>query len=231
MPLPDRREDEGDPPGPIGPVNARLPSIRDGEPPMPVRTQKYVPPPPVSARPAAAGGAAAVWLQLAMTVAMFIYVMVTDANELPPEWVLALIFIGIWIIPQEVLNALVPGFVHRWLAGRRRQSLLRSSKLATVQTDSGDTWITHVPSIPADGASPAAVRFPFRIGAGLIALLCMAVATLSPGDSPLLERLICFAGGVAFGGIALVPDGDLTRMIPRISRAPRLPAGDGDGAG
>ena len=35
---------DGVTPGLIGSVNPRLPSIRDGEPPMPARTQKYVPP-------------------------------------------------------------------------------------------------------------------------------------------------------------------------------------------
>lgn len=232
MLLPDRGEDEGDPPGLTGPASSRLPSSRDADPPMPARTHKYVPPPPVTVRKAAGDPMAAVWLRLAMIVAVFVYMMATDAKELPPGWVLGLIIVGIWNIPQKVLNAVIPGFVHRWLASRRRQSLLRSGQPVLVQTDPGDTWITHVPSIRANDANRTSVRLPFRVAAAMIALPCMFLAMVSGGEIPLFDRLIFFAMGAAFGGIALVPGGDVRRMFPRISRAaPHLPGGDPDDGG
>jgi hypothetical protein len=227
MLLPDRGEDDGDPPGLVGPVDPRLPSIRDGEPPMPPRTQKYVPPPPVSVRTVPTDALTSVWMRLAMLVAMIVYAVAADAKDAPPEWMLALVSVAIGIIPDKVLNALIPPPLRRWVAGRPRRALLGSAKLVTIQTDAGDTWITHVPSIPVSHAGPEPVRWPFRVMSGLIALLCMIVAMIAPGEIPLLARLVGFAVGAVFGGIALVPDGDVTRMLPRISTGPRLPPAGG----
>ena len=96
-----------------------------------------------------------------------------------------------------------------------------------IQTDSGDTWITHVPSIVAEDAH-STVRGPFRAMSVLLALLFMLMAMVPAVDTSLSMRIISFLGGVVFGAIALVPAGDVRRMLPRISTAPRLPAAGGD---
>lgn len=208
MLLPDRGEpDDGITPGLTAPLHPRLPSIRDGEPPMPARTQKYVPS-PVADLP---GSDPAVrWVRMAMLLAMFVILL----SEAAPEWVAAVLLLAVWTIPGRELQRLIP------------KALRQQPRL--IQTDSGDTWITHVPSIVAEDAERT-VRLPFRVMSGPIALLFMLLAILPAGDMSLFERVASFLGGVVFGAIALVPAGDLKRMVPRISTAPRLSApGDAD---
>ena len=207
MLLPDRGEpDDGITPGLIGPLHPRLPSIRDGEPPMPARTQKYVPSPDADLP----GFDPAVrWARVALLLALFVILLL----EWSPAWVNAVLLLGAWMIPDRALQRLIP------------KSLRQQPRL--IQTDSGDTWITHVPSIVAEDADRS-VRLPFRVMSGSIALICMLLAMLPFDEVTLFVRVAAFLGGVVFGGIALVPAGDLTRMVPRISTAPRLSAPDGD---
>ncbi|HEX9937957.1 MAG TPA: hypothetical protein VGB15_12575 [Longimicrobium sp.] len=206
MLLPDRGEpDDGVTPGLIGPLQPRLPSIRDAEPPAPARTQKFVP--PAQADPPVIGPAVR-WARVAMLLAMFVILW----SEAAPEWVAAALLLAVWTIPDRVLQRLIPK--------RLRQ------EPRVIQTDSGDTWITHVPSIAAD--ADRNVRLPFRVMSGLIALSCMLLAIFPLDAATLFVRLTWFVVGVVFGAIALVPAGDLDRIIPRISTAPRLPAPGGD---
>lgn len=205
--MPDRGEpDDGVTPGLIGPLQPRLPSIRDAEPPAPARTQKFVP--PAQADPPVIDPAVR-WARVAMLLAMFVILW----SEAAPEWVAAALLLAVWTIPDRVLQRLIPK--------RLRQ------EPRVIQTDSGDTWITHVPSIAAADADRN-VRLPFRVMSGLIALSCMLLAIFPVDGMTLFVRLTWFVVGVVFGGIALVPAGDLERMIPPISTAPRLPAAGGD---
>jgi hypothetical protein len=96
-----------------------------------------------------------------------------------------------------------------------------------IQADSGETWITHVPSIVVEDADRN-VRLPFRVMSGLIALMFMLLTMLPFDEMTLFVRVAGFLGGVVFGGIALVPAGDVRRIVPRISTAPRLPVAGGD---
>ncbi len=207
MLLPDRGEpDDGITPGLIGPVNPRLPSIRDGEPPMPARTQKHVPPAhaDLPRYDPAVGWARAVLLGAALAVVLSI--------ELP-WWAFSLVLLAPCMITDKALQRLLPK--------RLRQ------QPRVVQTDSGDTWITHVPSIVAEDAH-GIVRGPFRAMSALIALLFMWMAMVPAVDMSLSMRIMSFLGGVVFGAITLVPAGDVRRMLPRISTAPPLPAPGGD---
>lgn len=212
MLLPDRGEPgDGVTPGLIAPLNPRLPSVRDGEPPTPVRTQKYVPPPladsPGLDHPAA-------WMRIALFLVWFVFVLVQE----PSLWVVALLYLVIWAIPGKVLKRLIP-------APLRRDPTL-------IQGDSGDTWITHVPSILVEDASRNTVRLPFRVLSALIALASMLLAMEMDDQASLFVRITFFLCGMVFGGVALVPDGDLRRMVPRFSSHARLPApGDDTDAG
>jgi hypothetical protein len=207
MLLPDRGEpDDGVTPGLIGPLQPRLPSIRDAEPPMPARTQKYAPSP--AADPPVIDPAVS-WVRVAMLLAMFVILW----SEAAPEWVAAVLLLAVWTIPGRVIQRLIP------------KSLRQEPRV--IQADSGDTWITHVPSIAAAEADRA-VRLPFRVVSGAIALLCMLLAMLPFDEVPLFVRIASFLGGAVFGGIALVPAGDLKRIVPPISTSPRLPAAGGD---
>jgi hypothetical protein len=154
-----------------------------------------------------------------MFVALIVYLMVTDAGEQPPEWALALISVGICLIPRKVLDALTPAPLRHWP---------ESSRPGTIQAPAGDTWITHVPTIRTPHAERTTIRLPFRVLSAVGALLGMFGAIVTGGEVPLLMRILMFLFGGVFGGFALVPDGDLTRMFPRISTGPRLPAGSGD---
>ena len=173
---------------------------------MPARTQKYVPPPDADLP----GFDPAVrWAQVAMLLAMFAILL----SEAAPEWVSAVLLLAVWTIPGGVLQRLIP------------RSLRQQPRV--IQTDSGDTWITHVPSIVAEDAD-LNVRLPFRVMSGLIALSCVLPAIFPVDGMTLFVRLTWFVVGVVFGAIALVPAGDLDRIIPPISTALRLPAPGGD---
>lgn len=184
-----------------------MPSIHDGEPPMPARTQKYVPP----AQADLPGFAPAVgWVRLAMLLATFV-ILLWDAV---PEWVYPVFPLAMWAIPDRVLQRLIP-------KPRRQQPTV-------IQGDSGDIWITDVPSILVEDAIRSNVRLPFRVMSGLIALASMILAMALDDGGSLLVRITYFLVGMIFGGIALVPGGDLRRILPRLSTAPRLPAPGGD---
>ncbi|HEU4562485.1 MAG TPA: hypothetical protein VFS20_31940 [Longimicrobium sp.] len=225
MYLPDRGEPaDGIVPGLIGPVNPPLPSIRDSDPPMPARTQKFVPSRtqkvvPVASPDLPASDPDVFWLRMVLYIALCIW----D----PELWVFALLLLGIVTIPGTTLEPLLPK--HLIPKQLRPKSLRQQPTL--IQTNSGDTWITHVPSVVPEGA-PSTIRLPFRVMSGLLALLCMLMGMVPEVDASLSMRITSFLGGVVFGAVALVPDGDLRRLLPRISTAPRLPApGDDAGAG
>jgi len=117
------------------------------------------------------------------------------------------------------------------------------------QEDDGETVITHVPSVrlegnlpsvrdpdpphpvrtsrwtasplPADpAAAPAPVRAPFRVFAGLLAAMSMAVPLFA--DESLYVRAVFFLGGVVFGALALLPGGRLDQLVARRKPSGRL---------
>lgn len=228
MLLPDRSDPDAEklPVGWTGSLNPRLPSIRDGEPPMPARTQKYAPPParvptsdPAESR-----------MRVALLAVLLGVVAIHVATGLLPEWALWAVFFWICVAPGATLARLLPRGVRQWLEQHPKSAPLLPPRPTIIQTDAGDTWITYVPSVRVDDADRPAIRLPFRVMSAVVALLFMFLAMLPAEEIGLFERIASFLGGVVFGAIALVPDGDLTRMIPRISTAPRLPAGGLDGA-
>lgn len=119
--------------------------------------------------------------------------------------------------------------LRRWVARTRRMAALESPETMMVGADSGDGWITHAPSVRAQDAVRSTIRLPFRVLAGLGALFASFGAMVMDGEVPLIARVCMLLFGIVFGAFALVPDGDLGRMLPRISSGPRLPApGDMD---
>ncbi|HSU14897.1 hypothetical protein [Longimicrobium sp.] len=207
MLLPDRDEPADEiVPGLIGSLNPRLPSTRDSEPPMPART-----PPPTQVVSRAVDPEVGS-TRLVLFLAWFVFVVAQEPGIVES----ALLYLVVWMVPAKVLDQLVPK---------------RLKRATTIQSDSGDTWITRVPSIRAE-ADRSPVRLPFRVMSAVVALVFMLPAMIPINDLQLFERIAFFLGGMVFGGIALVPGGDLKRMVPRFSSHPRLPApGDDAGAG
>jgi len=202
----------------------RRPSVPDSDPPMPARTLKWNPPPATVLYTDEAG---TLWMRVVVTVIVALTTLGYFAADWLPRWVPWVLFVVAWSLPDRALGHLLP---HRGLKA--------------VRPDQGDS-LTHATSVRGEGeravrastreagGERSTVRLPFRIISGMVALLFMLLAMFADGDVTLLERIVSFAGGITFGGIALLPGGDLSRLIRASPPAGGFPRSreTGEGAG